>query len=53
MNIQSESANTTGFAPVFFKSLIEIVDPTRNNVNTNNRLDIKTITLVMVIGSKW
>ena len=51
--MHKESANTMGFVPVFFKSLIEIVEPTRNNVRTNNRLDIKTITLVIVMGSKW
>ncbi len=42
-----------GFEPVFFKSLIEIEEPTRNNVSTNNLLDIKTILFVIVAGNIW
>lgn len=38
-----------GFIPVDFKSFIEMLEPTRNNVIINNRLAINTIKFV--IGS--
>jgi hypothetical protein len=39
-----------GFTPVDFKSLIEIVEPTRNRVNINNRLANRTMKLVADSG---
>ena len=42
-----------GFIPVDFKSFIEMVEPTRNNVIINNRLAINTIKLVAGSGKIW
>ena len=47
---QRLTANSIGLKPVSFKSLIEIVEPTKNKVTNNNRLEIITIVLVIVIG---
>ena len=50
MKIHKLSANTMGFVPVAFKSFLEMVAPTRNNVIINNRLAINTIILVVASG---
>ena len=47
MEIHKASAKTMGFIPVYFKSFIEMLEPTRNNVIINNRLAINTIKTVI------
>ena len=44
-------ASTIGLKPVCFKSLIEIVEPTKNKVTINKRFEINTILLVITVGS--
>ena len=50
INIHKIDANIIGFIPVDFKSVIEIDEPIRNNVNTNNLLEPRTIKLVVEAG---
>ena len=52
MNIHRIKARKTGFMPVAFKSVIEMVEPTRKRVNTNSRLEPDTSTLVIETGNK-
>ena len=53
MNIHNDNANSIGLTPVDFKSLIEIVDPTKNNVRIKRRLEITTIPPVIGSGRIW
>lgn len=39
-----------GFIPVDFRSFIEMLEPTRNSVIINNRLDIRTMKIVAGSG---
>lgn len=47
INIHKTTASVIGFKPVALSSLIEIVEPTINNVTSKRRFDSDTIKVVM------
>lgn len=51
IKIQSDTASIIGLNPVCFTSAMEMVDPTKNSVTTNNRFESNTILLVIMVGS--
>ena len=50
METHKITANSIGFSPMAFKSLNEIVVPTKNKVKTKRRLDIITMFSLMKAG---
>ena len=53
INTHKIKAKPIGLKPMALRSFIEMVVPTKNKVNTSNRLEIKTIVLEATAGIRW